>query len=138
MSRRTMLVTLAAVVAILLAVMLVFLANSDSGISPEDRKGTEFVEQTEGGAGEEQFPAADPVPEEKAEGIVPRENENYEFVLRNYHNYVTVYTLPEDTLYEYTDVILDVLPEETKEEIRQGKYLRNEEELYNFLENYTS
>ena len=68
MSRRTMLVTLAAVVAILLAVMLVFLANSDSGISPEDRKGTEFVEQTEGGAGEEQFPAADPVPEEGAEG----------------------------------------------------------------------
>ena len=64
MSRRTMLVTLAAVVVILLAVMLVFLANSDSGISPEDRKGTEFVEQTEGGAGEEQFPAADPVPEE--------------------------------------------------------------------------
>ena len=56
MSRRTMLVTLAAVVVILLAVMLVFLANSDSGISPEDRKGTEFVEQTEGGAGEEQFP----------------------------------------------------------------------------------
>ena len=131
MSRRTMLVTLAAVVVILLAVMLVFLANSDSGISPEDRKGTEFVEQTEGGAGEEQFPAADPVPEEGAEGTVPRENENYEFVL-------TVYTLPEDTLYEYTDVILDVLPEETKEEIRQGKYLRNEEELYNFLENYTS
>ena len=59
-------------------------------------------------------------------------------MLRNYHNYVTVYTLPEDTLYEYTDVILDVLPEETKEKIRQGKYLRNEEELYNFLENYTS
>ena len=77
-------------------------------------------------------------PEEGAEGTVSRENENYEFVLRNYHNYVTVYTLPEDTLYEYTDVILDVLPEETKEEIRQGKYLRNEEELYNFLENYTS
>ena len=97
-----------------------------------------MVEQTEGGAGEEQFPAADPVPEEGAEGTVSRENENYEFVLRNYHNYVTVYTLPEDTLYEYTDVILDVLPEETKEEIRQGKYLRNEEELYNFLENYTS
>ena len=53
-------------------------------------------------------------------------------------DYVTVYRLPEDEIYEYTDVILDVLPEELQEEIRQGKYLRNEEELYNFLENYTS
>ena len=134
-----MLVTLAAVVVILLAVMLVFLANSDSGISPEDRKGTEFVEQTEGRGRRRTVSGRwSGAWRRETEGTVSRENENYEFVLRNYHNYVTVYTLPEDTLYEYTDVILDVLPEETKEEIRQGKYLRNEEELYNFLENYTS
>ena len=35
-------------------------------------------------------------------------------------------------------LILDVLPEELQEEIREGKYLKGEEELYNFLENYTS
>ena len=46
--------------------------------------------------------------------------------------------LPENEIYEYTDVILDVLPEELREEIREGKYLKGEEELYNFLENYTS
>ena len=64
--------------------------------------------------------------------------ETYEYVLVDHNNYVAVYQLPERTIYEYTDVIMDVLPEETKEEIRRGKYLRNEEELYNFLENYTS
>jgi len=58
--------------------------------------------------------------------------------LVNNDNYVTVYQLPENEIYEYTDVIMDVLPAELQEEIRQGKYLRNEEELYNFLENYTS
>ena len=51
---------------------------------------------------------------------------------------MAVYKLPENEIYEYTDVILDVLPEELREEIREGKYLKGEEELYNFLENYTS
>ncbi len=64
--------------------------------------------------------------------------ETYEYVLVDHNNYVAVYQLPERTIYEYTDVIMDVLPEEIREEIRRGKYLRNEEELYNFLENYTS
>jgi hypothetical protein len=31
-----------------------------------------------------------------------------------------------------------VLPTDLQEEIQDGKYLKNEEELYNFLENYTS
>ena len=64
--------------------------------------------------------------------------EEYQFVLVNNNNYVAVYKLPENEIYEYTDVILDVLPEELQEEIREGKYLKGEEELYNFLENYTS
>ena len=136
MSRRTILMTLAAAVVILLAAMVVLFSRSGSSVSPEDQQGTEFVEQTEEGAGETDFPV--PESQEIAAEEGQTENETYEFVLRNYHNYVTIYTLPDDTLYEYTDVILDVLPEETREEIRQGKYLRNEEELYNFLENYTS
>ena len=74
----------------------------------------------------------------KAEDRNETAEESYEYVLVDHNNYVAVYQLPERTIYEYTDVIMDVLPEETREEIRKGKYLRNEEELYNFLENYTS
>ena len=80
--------------------------------------------------------AEDMVPEPETEQVLS--DENYEYVLVDHNNYVAVYQLPERTIYEYTDVIMDVLPEETREEIRKGKYLRNEEELYNFLENYTS
>ena len=64
--------------------------------------------------------------------------ESYQFVLVDNNDYVTVYSLPENVVYEYTDVIMDILPIELQEEIRQGKFLKNEEELYNFLENYTS
>ena len=64
--------------------------------------------------------------------------ETYQFVLVNNNDYVTVYRLPENVVYEYTDVIMDVLPFELQEEIRDGKFLKTEEELYNFLENYTS
>ena len=46
--------------------------------------------------------------------------------------------LPADEIYEYTDVIMEILPAALQEEIHEGKYLKNEEELYNFLENYTS
>ena len=64
--------------------------------------------------------------------------EGYEYMLRNYNGYVAVYELPADEIYEYTDVILEILPAKLQEEIQEGKYLKNEEELYNFLENYTS
>ena len=30
------------------------------------------------------------------------------------------------------------LPEDVQKEVQHGKYIKNEEELYNFLENYTS
>lgn len=63
---------------------------------------------------------------------------NYQFVMVSENNYVVVYELPDREIYEYTDLILDVLPEEVRQEIREEKYIRDEEELYNFLENYTS
>ena len=66
------------------------------------------------------------------------EAEGYAYVLRNHEGYVAVYELPADEIYEYTDVIMEILPAALQEEIHEGKYLKNEEELYNFLENYTS
>ena len=56
-------------------------------------------------------------------------SEEYEYLLRNQDGYVTVYQLPEDEIYEYTDVIMEILPARLQEEIHDGKYLRNEEEL---------
>ena len=74
----------------------------------------------------------------KAEDRNETAEESYEYVLVDHNNYVAVYQLPERTIYEYTDVIMEVLPEDVQKEVQHGKYIKNEEELYNFLENYTS
>ena len=42
------------------------------------------------------------------------------------------------TAYEYTDILCEELPEAVREEIANGKYIENQEELYGFLENYSS
>jgi PDZ domain-containing secreted protein len=118
MSRSKKVLGAAAVVIVLALVCFLgfsYYYRNEAGTPPEEQRGVELVEvnQTPG----------------KRTG---------EFLLVDDDNYVTVYRLPEQEIYEYTDVILDVLPTDLKEEIQDGKYLKNEEELYNFLENYTS
>ena len=56
------------------------------------------------------------------------------------HNVVdlAVYLQDGQTLYEYTDISVQELPEELQEEIISGKRIETTEELYGFLENYSS
>lgn len=42
------------------------------------------------------------------------------------------------TIYLTTGIFLDSLPDEVRQEILDKKYIKNEEELYNFLESYSS
>lgn len=42
------------------------------------------------------------------------------------------------TVYEYTQITINNLPEELQKEVLQGYLLENEEDLYNFLENYST
>ena len=42
------------------------------------------------------------------------------------------------TVYEYTDISLEDLPENLQKEIQNGKYIETSESLYGFLENYSS
>ncbi len=114
---------------------MVFVSAERVPTPPEEQKGTELVEMV---------PAEGETGESVAEKVLTAEetgvdsSNQYEFLLVDHNDYVAVYQLPEREIYEYTDVIMDVLPEDEQKEIRQGKYIRNEEELYNFLENYTS
>lgn len=64
--------------------------------------------------------------------------EPYEYVLLAEDGYVAVYYTDRKTLYAVTDIRLEALPQDLQEEIHQGKFIGNEEQLYNFLENYTS
>ncbi len=134
MSGKTWRICLAVAAVVAAAIFIGVLVSVQRSSTPQkEQRGVELVE-TETPQREAQDETA--IPEPAAADVAAEET--YEYVLVDHNNYVAVYQLPERTIYEYTDVIMDVLPEETREEIRKGKYLRNEEELYNFLENYTS
>lgn len=60
------------------------------------------------------------------------------FYLFESNGYIVVFESDKRTPYEYTDILYDELPEILKKEIQNGKFIKNEEELYGFLENYTS
>lgn len=60
------------------------------------------------------------------------------FYLMTRDHYVTVYCEDKTTLYLQTDIILEDLPEKLQLEIICGKYMENEQSLYNFLESYSS
>ena len=62
----------------------------------------------------------------------------YKFYLEEDQGLVTVYRTSNQEVYEYTNILVNGLPEEVQQEIREKKFITNEEELYNFLESYTS
>ncbi|MBQ8247711.1 MAG: hypothetical protein IJZ42_11310 [Lachnospiraceae bacterium] len=60
------------------------------------------------------------------------------FYLKAEENYVVVYYGDNSTVYMYTNIRLDSLPEETKLQIEGIKEIDSYENLYSFLESYTS
>lgn len=60
------------------------------------------------------------------------------FYLAAYDNKVWVYLEDKQTVFIETDIRVDQLPEELQQEIIQMKWVENQKELYNFLENYSS
>lgn len=63
---------------------------------------------------------------------------NQGFYLVNQKNYVVVFCEDLKTVYMNTNILLDELPETLRQEIIQKKFIETEEELYNFLESYSS
>lgn len=144
MSRRIWGIVLSVFALLITAALSFWYFGRDTSTPPEEQRGTELVEMLPTDTDSDRVSAAGSGTDsqnQKENGSGPAEEtaaEKFEFILVNNDNYVAVYRLPENEIYEYTDVIMDVLPAELQEEIQNGKYLRNEEELYNFLENYTS
>lgn len=60
------------------------------------------------------------------------------FYLAVYNNEVLVYLEDRETVYIETEIMLEQLPEPLQQEIIDMKWLENEEELYDFLETYSS
>lgn len=60
------------------------------------------------------------------------------YYLMEVNGYIVVYLSDKTTPYEYTDILYDELPAMLREEVRNGKYIESTEELYGFLENFSS
>lgn len=60
------------------------------------------------------------------------------YLLRELNGFVAVYLADGKTIYELTEIPLSDLPEELQQQILEGKILSTEDELYGFLENYSS
>lgn len=62
----------------------------------------------------------------------------YKYYLVEENGTITVYQDDKETLFEYTTIQIDTLPENLQIEIKHGKFLEGDKELYDFLENYSS
>lgn len=60
------------------------------------------------------------------------------FIAKSYNGMVVILKSDGKTVYEYTEINIATLPETLREQILAGLSIENEEELYNFLENYSS
>lgn len=62
----------------------------------------------------------------------------YAYVLLAEDGFVAVYQADRETLYATTGILMESLPDNLQQEIQEGKVIDNEEQLYSFLENYSS
>lgn len=62
----------------------------------------------------------------------------YQFVICEDDGYLIVYCADRETVYETTDIRFEDLPLKLRQEVQEGKLMYSEQELYNFLESYSS
>lgn len=62
----------------------------------------------------------------------------HQYVVMDEEGFLTVYLDSQDTVYMYTGIVSATLPIDLQQEIIDGKIFTNLEDLYRFLENYSS
>lgn len=67
-----------------------------------------------------------------------RKNIQGGYYAQSFNGNVVILKNDRKTVYEYTQIMIHLLPEDMREKVIAGLYLENDEELYNFLENYSS
>lgn len=65
-------------------------------------------------------------------------NVAYKYYLTEEDGCVIVYYIDKKTVFEYTNILVNSLPEELQRQLRKGKYITDIDSLYDFLENYSS
>ena len=62
----------------------------------------------------------------------------YYFYAQNDNGRISIYDVMSQTLYMETGIEINLLSEEMQEELESGIYFKTEEELFDFLESYSS
>ena len=60
------------------------------------------------------------------------------YFIKDFEGYVTVFESDQKTVYEYTTILVNELPEELQERVRNGIKVTSLGQVYGFLENYSS
>lgn len=76
--------------------------------------------------------------DESTEAEISKMNIPYQYVIVEEEGYLTVYMQDLSTIYMYTAIRMQDLSTELQDEIRIGKPFTSLEDLYEFLENYSS
>lgn len=78
---------------------------------------------------------------EKNNPSVATEGEAFQsdiYYLQELNGFIAVYQHDKKTVFEYTDIRMEELPNDLAREIKEGKKLLSLEAVYGFLENYSS
>lgn len=75
--------------------------------------------------------------EYESEKNTQRESETYYYIMES-NGYVIVYEADQKTVYEYTTIRVDELPEKIQESVKSGIKVDSIGQIYGFLENYSS
>ena len=60
------------------------------------------------------------------------------YYAKSFNGTIVILNGDEKTVYEYTEIPINALPENLQQEVISGYYLETDEALYSFLENYSS
>lgn len=60
------------------------------------------------------------------------------YYIKDFEGYVTVFESDKKTVYDYTTILVEELPEEVQEKVRNGIKMTSLGQVYGFLENYSS
>ncbi len=80
--------------------------------------------------------AGDPLPDGAVRQPQTASGETYYLMLQN--GQVRIYREDGRTFYDYADVDLEIMPVEIVEQLKLGLYITGEDELYDFLQTYSS
>ncbi len=62
---------------------------------------------------------------------------SYEYYIKDYDSHIAIFN-KQGSLYEYTGIVLNSLDENTRDNVKKGIYFKEIEDLFAFLESYSS